>query len=92
MAVIGTGSSAAQFIPEVQKVAASMVVYQRSPGHVVPRDDFEFPAWVRWTFRNVPLVLILYGMFVLKMVGSGSGSGSGSAQPADRQSATSMES
>ena len=94
MAVIGTGASAAQMIPEVQKTAATMAIYQRSPGHVLSRDNFEFPAWVRWAFRNVPLAMTLYGMFVRKLVGSGSGSGSdsGFARPADCQFATSTES
>ena len=44
VAVIGNGPSAAQFIPEVAKEADHMTVFQRSPCHVVPRNDKEYGA------------------------------------------------
>ncbi len=44
VAVIGNGPSAAQFIPEVAKVADHLTVFQRSPCHVVPRNDKEYGA------------------------------------------------
>ena len=37
--VIGSAASAVQLIPEVAKVAAHLVVFQRSPNWVVPRND-----------------------------------------------------
>ena len=44
VAIIGNGPSAAQFIPEVAKLAEHMTVFQRSPCHVVPRNDKEYGA------------------------------------------------
>ena len=43
VAVVGTGASAAQIVPEVQKVAESLVVFQRTPGWVVPRPERRIP-------------------------------------------------
>ena len=37
--VIGSAASAVQFIPEVAKVAGELVVFQRTPNWVVPRND-----------------------------------------------------
>ncbi|MEX5718483.1 flavin-containing monooxygenase [Geodermatophilus maliterrae] len=39
VAVVGTGASAAQFVPELQKTAAEVVVLQRTPPWVLPRKD-----------------------------------------------------
>ena len=39
VAVIGTGASAVQIIPELVKTAASVKVFQRTPGWVLPRMD-----------------------------------------------------
>ncbi|MGY1668408.1 flavin-containing monooxygenase [Geodermatophilus sp. SYSU D00696] len=39
VAVVGTGASAAQFVPELQKTAARVVVVQRTPPWVIPRAD-----------------------------------------------------
>ena len=44
VAVIGTGASAIQIIPELVKVAGSVKVFQRTPGWVLPRVDLETPA------------------------------------------------
>ena len=50
VAVIGNGPSAAQFIPEVAKEAAALTVFQRSPCHVVPRNDKEYGAVSKFLF------------------------------------------
>jgi cation diffusion facilitator CzcD-associated flavoprotein CzcO len=50
VAVIGNGPSAAQFIPEVAKVAEHLTVFQRSPCHVVPRNDKEYGAIAKFFF------------------------------------------
>ena len=39
VAVIGTGASAVQIVPELVKVAAKVKVFQRTPGWVLPRLD-----------------------------------------------------
>jgi cation diffusion facilitator CzcD-associated flavoprotein CzcO len=38
IAVIGTGASAVQFVPEIAPQAAALHVFQRSPGWVLPRE------------------------------------------------------
>ncbi|WP_313676646.1 NAD(P)/FAD-dependent oxidoreductase [Mycolicibacterium sp.] len=55
VAVIGTGASAVQIIPELVKTAAKVKVFQRTPGWVLPRADFHHPGWARQLFRHVPL-------------------------------------
>ncbi|WP_084957730.1 flavin-containing monooxygenase [Thermoactinospora rubra] len=54
VAVIGTGSSAAQFIPEVAKRARALKVFQRTPNWVIPKPDAEFGPLARKAFRYVP--------------------------------------
>ncbi len=39
VAVIGTGASAVQLVPEIAPDAAHVTVFQRTPGWVMPRDD-----------------------------------------------------
>jgi cation diffusion facilitator CzcD-associated flavoprotein CzcO len=54
VAVIGNGPSAAQFIPEVAKVAGELTVFQRSPCHVVPRNDEPYSALQKAMFKYIP--------------------------------------
>ena len=44
VAVIGTGASAIQIIPELVKHAEFVKVFQRTPGWVLPRLDIATPA------------------------------------------------
>ena len=55
VAVIGTGASAIQFVPEVARRAAQLSVFQRTPPWIHPRPDVELPARMRAAFRAVPL-------------------------------------
>jgi cation diffusion facilitator CzcD-associated flavoprotein CzcO len=55
-AVIGTGATAVQLIPELAKKVADLTVYQRTAIHVVPKLDFAIPSWLRRVFGRVPLV------------------------------------
>ena len=55
VAVIGTGASAIQFVPEVAKQAAQLTVFQRTPPWIHPRPDVEIPGRMRAAFRRVPL-------------------------------------
>jgi cation diffusion facilitator CzcD-associated flavoprotein CzcO len=54
VAVIGTGASAIQIIPELVKVAEKVTVFQRTPGWVMPRMDYRSPEWSKTLFRAVP--------------------------------------
>ncbi len=44
VAVIGTGATAVQLIPELAKRAAHLTVFQRTPICVTPKLDFEIPG------------------------------------------------
>jgi len=54
VAVIGTGASAVQIIPELVKDVALLKVFQRTPGWVMPRPDFETPQWNKRLFEQIP--------------------------------------
>ncbi|MCW2855272.1 MAG: hapE 2 [Marmoricola sp.] len=55
VAVIGTGASAVQIIPELVKVAGSVKVFQRTPGWVMPRVDLVTPEAVKQVFERLPI-------------------------------------
>jgi len=54
VAVIGTGASAVQVVPEVAKTAAQVTVFQRTPPWMVPKDDRPFTAEELARFRRSP--------------------------------------
>jgi cation diffusion facilitator CzcD-associated flavoprotein CzcO len=55
VAVIGTGASAIQFVPEIAERTAGLTVFQRTPPWVHPRPEVEFPARLRGTFAAAPV-------------------------------------
>ncbi|PBA28896.1 NAD(P)/FAD-dependent oxidoreductase [Mycobacterium intracellulare] len=55
VAVIGTGASAVQIIPELVTTARTVKVFQRTPGWVLPRPDFPHPGWAKSAFRQLPM-------------------------------------
>lgn len=60
VAVIGTGASAVQFVPEIAPVAEHVTVFQRSAPWVLPRDDRPAPQWRRTLYRRVPFMQRLH--------------------------------
>jgi cation diffusion facilitator CzcD-associated flavoprotein CzcO len=54
VAVIGTGASAVQIVPELVKQADFVKVFQRTPGWVVPRMDIATPEAAKTLFAKVP--------------------------------------
>ena len=54
VAVIGTGASAVQIVPELVNRADFVKVFQRTPGWVLPRVDVAMPAAVKDLFARVP--------------------------------------
>ncbi len=54
VAVIGTGASAIQFVPEVAERAAHLDVYQRSAPYMLPRDNSPYPELMRRAIAHVP--------------------------------------
>jgi 4-hydroxyacetophenone monooxygenase len=55
-AVIGTGASALQFIPEIAPVVGELVVFQRTPPWLAPTPDYhdEVAPGLRWLYKHVP--------------------------------------
>lgn len=60
VAVIGTGASAIQIVPEVQKVAEHLDVYQRTAPWVIPRNDRVYSRPERAALRRLPALSKLY--------------------------------
>ena len=56
VAVIGTGASSIQFVPELQKTVASLTVFQRTPAWIVPRGDAPTTTRRARLFRRFPLL------------------------------------
>jgi cation diffusion facilitator CzcD-associated flavoprotein CzcO len=54
VAVIGTGASAIQFVPQVVKSAAQVTVFQRTPPWVLPKPDRPFTTRQQHLFATVP--------------------------------------
>jgi cyclohexanone monooxygenase len=54
VAVLGTGSTAAQLVPEVVKVARQVFSIQRSPTWIFPKPDREYTEREKWVFAHVP--------------------------------------
>ncbi len=59
VAVIGTGASAAQFVPEIAKQAASLTVFQRTPSYFLPRRDRPYAGWLKRLFKSLPALMKL---------------------------------
>ncbi|MCE9631853.1 MAG: NAD(P)/FAD-dependent oxidoreductase [Planctomycetia bacterium] len=57
VAVIGTGASAIQFIPEIAPVVGRLTVFQRSPPWVLPRHDKRMSATMRTLLARLPGLL-----------------------------------
>ncbi len=68
VAVIGTGASAIQIVPEIQKQVDRLTVFQRTPGWVIPRNDRDVTDIERRILRAVPALqkLIRGGQFVYR--------------------------
>jgi cation diffusion facilitator CzcD-associated flavoprotein CzcO len=60
VAVIGTGASAIQIVPELQRIAGHLDVYQRTAPWVIPRNDRPYSRLERAALRRVPGLRRLY--------------------------------
>lgn len=54
VAVIGSGASAVQFVPEIAPDVAQLDLYQRTPHWVLPKPDRPYPAAMRALYRRAP--------------------------------------
>lgn len=55
VAVIGTGASAVQFVPEIAPEVGQLTVFQRTAHWVLPKPDRPVPELQQKLFRRVPL-------------------------------------
>ena len=51
VAVIGTGASAVQVVPEIAPIVSQLTVFQRTPIWCFPKLDVPLPASARWAMR-----------------------------------------
>jgi cation diffusion facilitator CzcD-associated flavoprotein CzcO len=55
VAVIGTGASAIQFIPQIQPRVGRLVLFQRTAPWIMPRPDKPVSTRAQWWFRHLPV-------------------------------------
>lgn len=60
IAVLGTGSTASQLVPELAKTAERVYSIQRSPTWILPKPDRPYSPRERWLFARVPWATRLY--------------------------------
>ncbi|WP_308190187.1 NAD(P)/FAD-dependent oxidoreductase [Amycolatopsis sp. GM8] len=54
VAVIGTGGSVIQFVPQIQPEVARVTVFQRSAPYVIPKPDRTYRRWHHRMFKALP--------------------------------------
>jgi cation diffusion facilitator CzcD-associated flavoprotein CzcO len=55
VAVIGTGASAIQFVPQIQPIVGHLDLYLRTPPWILPRMDHAVTPWKQGIFRALPI-------------------------------------
>ncbi|WP_309642899.1 NAD(P)/FAD-dependent oxidoreductase [Phenylobacterium sp.] len=73
VAVIGTGASAFQFVPEIAPKVASLAVFQRTPpwGFPVPHYHEDVPDGMNWLMEHVPFYDKWYRFWMFWMATDG---------------------
>jgi cation diffusion facilitator CzcD-associated flavoprotein CzcO len=66
VAVVGTGASAVQFIPEIAPQAARLTVFQRTGNWMLPRRNRRYPRLVKAAIERVPGVQELRRNFMFQ--------------------------
>jgi len=64
VAVIGTGASAIQFVPQIAPRVGKLYLYQRTPAWIVPRLDFAIADKWKRRFRGIPLLRWAFRQFI----------------------------
>lgn len=60
VAVVGTGASAIQFVPAIAGTVQQLTVFQRTPPHLLPRDDRAYTERQKARFRRWPCLMKLH--------------------------------
>jgi len=67
VAVVGTGSTAAQVVPALAPVVGELTVFQREPGWIEPKSEREFTPRERWIYRHVPFAQRLHRLQIFSV-------------------------
>ncbi|KAG4073235.1 hypothetical protein HA402_008581 [Bradysia odoriphaga] len=62
--IVGSGTSAVQIIPSIVPKVKELHVFQRRSAWVLPRQQFEFPTFVKTLFSFIPFFMTLYRTFL----------------------------
>lgn len=62
--VIGNGASAIQFLPGLAEKARETHLFQRSPNWIHPLNNYRYPHWAHWLFRNMPAAAALHRLWI----------------------------
>jgi cation diffusion facilitator CzcD-associated flavoprotein CzcO len=60
VAVIGTGASAIQIVPELAPIAAQLTVFQRTAPYVTPRNNRPYASWEQRLYAQAPALQKLH--------------------------------
>jgi 4-hydroxyacetophenone monooxygenase len=73
IAVIGTGASAFQLVPEIAREAAEVRVFQRTPPWIRPTEDYhrDVPAGKHWLLQKVPYYAKWYRFLMFWLTAEG---------------------
>jgi cation diffusion facilitator CzcD-associated flavoprotein CzcO len=64
VAVVGTGASAIQFVPQIAPRVGKLYLFQRTPPWIVPRMDFAMAEKWKQRFRRFPLIMRAFRQFI----------------------------
>ena len=64
IAIVGTGSSAVQVLPEIAPAASRVYLYQRSAPWILPRDDRQFRLFEKVLLKFLPGAARLFRYFI----------------------------
>lgn len=60
VAVVGSGASAIQAIPELRRVAKHLISYQRTIAWIAPREQFKYSKFTKFLLKYVPFLMRAY--------------------------------
>jgi cation diffusion facilitator CzcD-associated flavoprotein CzcO len=64
VAVVGTGASAIQFVPQIAPGVSKLYLFQRTPPWIVPRLDYAFTEERKRRFRSIPLLRWFFRQYI----------------------------
>ncbi len=73
VAVIGTGASAFQFVPEITKVTGETKIFQRTPPWIRPAEHYHLPVpeGMKWLFKHMPFFANWYRFWLFWLSAEG---------------------